>query len=239
MTTDISLKELIEGGAHFGHQTRRWNPKMAQYIYGVEEDVHVFDLTKTKVLLEEALDFLKKASAEGKNIVLLGTKKQCKEKIIEIGKATGLPFISERWLGGTITNFDQVKRSISKLTEMKEKMAANGYAKYTKKERLMIEREIARLDRYVGGVVNLTAIPEVLFVVDTHKEYGAIREASRAGVTIVGIVDTNADPTIIDYPIPMNDDAAKALEYVLDLVKNAVLEGREKPKKAAKVAKEK
>lgn len=231
--TEVSLKELLEAGAHFGHQARRWNPKMAQYLYGTEEGVHVFDLVKTKAALEDALNFLTESAKEGKVIVLLGTKKQAKEKIIEIAQETGCPYVSERWLGGTLTNFDMIKKSLSKLAEMKTKMAAGEYAKFTKKERLLMEREIARLERFFGGLTSLEKTPDVLFVVDTHKEIGAVKEAKKSKVTVVGIVDSNADPTLIDYPIPMNDDAAKAVEYVLGLVKEAILEGKKKVKKAS------
>ncbi|KKR39662.1 30S ribosomal protein S2 [Candidatus Woesebacteria bacterium RIFOXYA1_FULL_40_18] len=230
MAIKISLEELLEAGAHFGHQAKRWNPKMASYLYGIQEGVHVFDLTKTKVAMEEALDVLKNAAKEGKNILILGTKKQCKEKIIEIGKETGMPYVSERWLGGTLTNFDQMKRSISKLSEMKTKMAAGEYKKYTKKERLLLEREITRLERFFGGISTLEKLPDMLFVVDTHKETQAVKEALKMKIETIGIVDSNSDPTVVDYPIPMNDDAAKALEYVLDLVKKAILEGQSKKK---------
>lgn len=228
MAIKISLEELLEAGAHFGHQARRWNPKMAPYIYGIEEGVHVFDLPKTSVALKEALETLRQAAQDGKIILLLGTKKQCKEKIIEIGKECGMPYVSERWLGGTLTNFDQMKRSISKLSDMKAKMAAGEYNKFTKKERLLLEREIARLERFFAGISSLEKIPDMLFIVDTHKEGQAVREARRMKVETVGIVDSNSDPTAVDYPIPMNDDAVKALEYVLNLVKEAILEGKSK-----------
>lgn len=229
----ISLEKLLEAGAHFGHQARRWNPKMAPYLYGVEEGIHVFDLTKTKEALEEALEFLKTSAAQGKIILLLGTKKQTKDKIIEIGQETGCPYVAERWLGGTLTNFEQIKRTINKLSEMKGKMAAGEYSKFTKKERLLIERDIARMERFLSGISTLEKLPDILFIVDTHKESGAVREAVKAGVETVGIVDSNSDPSPIDYPIPMNDDASKALSYVLDLVKSAILEGKKKIKKVS------
>ena len=222
----VSLDELLEAGAHFGHQTRRWNPKMAEYIYGEENGVHIFDLTKTKPLLEEALEFLKKAAGEGKTILFLGTKKQIKEKIRDVGEATGSPYVSERWLGGTISNFDQMKKSLKKLEEMKKNMEEGAYNKYTKKERLLIDREIVRLERFFGGLKGMQALPDILFVIDTKREFGAVREANAKGVKVVGVVDTNADPEPVDYVIPMNDDAARAVSLVLDLVKEAVLEGK-------------
>jgi len=231
MAIKISLEELLEAGAHYGHQAKRWNPKMSPYLYGVQEGVHVFDLVKTKEALEEALGVLKDTISEGKIVLLLGTKKQIKDKIIEIGQETGCPYVSERWLGGTLTNFDQMKRSLDKLADMKSKMAAGEYKKFTKKERLLIEREITRLERFFGGITTLEKTPDLIFIVDTHKEIAAVKEANRAKIKIVGVVDSNADPSLIDYPIPMNDDATKALEYVLNLIKEAILEGKKSKNK--------
>jgi small subunit ribosomal protein S2 len=228
MTVKVSAKELLDAGAHFGHQARRWNPKISPYIFGVQEKIHIFDLIKTKQKLEEALEIIKKAVSEGKVILLLGAKKQVKEKIIEVGKACGVPYVSERWLGGTFTNFDVIKISINKLADMKAKMAAGEYAVYTKKERLLLEREIERLERFFGGISSLKTLPDLLVIMDIHKEIGAVKEARKAGVATVGVVDSNADPTMVDYPIPMNDDAVKALSYVLDLIKEAILEGKKK-----------
>lgn len=232
---DISLKQLLDAGAHFGHQAKRWNPKVAPYLYGVEDGVHVFDLPKTKIALEEALAFLKTTVGEGKTIILLGTKKQAKEKIAEVGKETGVFYVSERWLGGTLSNFEQIKRSLKKLSDMKESKATGGFNKYTKKERLLLDREIDRLERFFGGLTGMEKLPDVLFVVDIHKENSAVKEARNCKVKVVGVVDSNSDPEDVDYPIPMNDDAQKAIEYVLDLVKEAILEGKKvKPKKEIK-----
>lgn len=227
----VSLDDLLNAGAHFGHQSRRWNPKMQEFLYGEDAGVHVFDLTKTKPLLEEALEYLTSAVSSGKSVLLLGTKKQIKEKVREIAEATGMPYVNERWLGGTFSNFEQMKRSLKKMEEMKDNMATGVYNKYTKKERLLIEREITRLERFFGGVKNIKDVPSVLFVIDTKREHGAVREANAKKVPVVGIVDSNADPDLVDYVIPMNDDASKALEYVLELVKEAILEGTKKSKK--------
>ena len=226
MTVKISLEELLKTGAHFGHQSRRWNPKMAPYLYGVQEGVHVFDLTKTKPALEEALSALVQAQKEGKVILFVGTKKQAKERVAQVAKAAGQPYVSERWLGGTLSNFEQMRRSTKKLAEMKAKMAAGEYNKFTKKERLLMEREIARLARFFGGVATLEKLPDMLFVVDTHNEIGAVKEAVAAKIPVVGIVDSNSDPTLVDFPIPMNDDASKALEYVMDLVGKTLAGGK-------------
>lgn len=227
----ISLEELIDTGAHFGHQTRRWNPKMGEYLYGAENGIHIFDLTKTKPLMEEALEFLTKVASEGKTILILGTKKQIKDKVAEVAQKVGVAYVNERWLGGTISNFEQMKKSIRKMEEMKSNMASGAYAKYTKKERLLIDREIARLERFFDGIKNMTGVPDVLFVIDTKREAAAVREANARKVTVIGIVDSNADPDAIDYPIPMNDDASKALEYMLNLVGQAIEEGKVKIKK--------
>lgn len=234
MATKISLEKLLETGSHFGHQSKRWNPKMASYLYGIENGVHVFDLIKTKAALEEALKALKERVKEGKVVLLLCTKKQAKDKVAKIASEADLPYVSQRWLGGTLTNFEQILRSTKKLRDMKAKMAEGFYAKYTKKERLLLEREIARLERFFGGVVNLSKIPDAIFIVDTHKETGAVKEANKMGVEVFGIVDSNADPELIDYIIPMNDDATKALDYVLDLVGEAIMEGKKAQQKNRK-----
>lgn len=226
----VSLEELLNSGAHFGHQARRWNPKMEEYLYGQENGVHIFDLTKTKPLIEEALAFLTKSAAEGKVIVLLGTKKQIKDKVREVAEKAGVPYVNERWLGGIVSNFGQMKRSIKKMEEMKEGITSGAYNKYTKKERLLIEREITRLERFFGGIASLENIPDVLFVIDTKRENGAVREANYKKIPVIGIVDSNADPDLVEYSIPMNDDASKALEYVLDLVGQAIMEGKSKIK---------
>jgi len=232
MAITVDVKKLLETGAHFGHQARRWNPRMKQYLYGIQGGVHVFDLIKTKKALEEALAVLRDAAKEGKTILLLGTKKQVKEKVREVAQATGCLFVAERWLGGTLTNFDQIKKSTAKLKEMKQKMEEGEYKSFTKKERLLIDREITRLERFFGGIVSMESLPDILFIVDIKRELGAVKEASMKGVEIVAIVDSNCDPTLVDYPIPMNDDATRALEYVLDLVRDAILEGKKSKTKS-------
>ncbi|MCX6705054.1 MAG: 30S ribosomal protein S2, partial [Candidatus Woesebacteria bacterium] len=200
----VSLDELLDSGAHFGHQTRRWNPKMEEYLYGSENGVHIFDLTKVKPLIEEALGFLTRSVKEGKTVLILGTKKQVKDKVAEVAEKAGVPYVNERWLGGTISNFPQMQRSLKKMEEMKVNMTSGFYNKYTKKERLLIDREIARLERFFGGIKTLTSVPDVLFVIDTKREAGAVYEANARKVPVVGIVDSNSDPDPIDYPIPMN-----------------------------------
>lgn len=246
MAVTTSLKDLVEAGAHFGHQVRRWNPKMKGYIYAAKEGVHIFDLTKTKEKFDEALKRLTEVSKEGKTILIVGTKKQAKDKVKEVAVETGAYYIIERWLGGLLTNFDQIKRSTKKLADMKQAMQRNEYADRTKKERLLIDREIQRLERFFGGVATMDKQPDVMVIIDTRKELGAAKEARAMGVETIGVVDTNSDPTLVDYVIPMNDDASRAVEYALDLIKEAILEGQgkgskkeEKPKVEKVVVKKK
>lgn len=239
MATKISLEDLLESGAHFGHQVKRWNPKVKEFVYGEQDGVHIFDLVKTKESLEIALVEITKASRDGKSILLLATKKQAKDKALEILQTTGISVVTERWLGGTITNFNQIKKSIDLLADMKAKLSTGFYAKYTKKERLLIEREKDRLERFFGGVTTLKKIPDLLIVVDIRKEITAIKEANRKKIAIVGIVDTNSDPNMVDFPIPMNDDATKALELVLEYIKQAIIEGKNIKPITAKVSKAK
>ena len=226
MAFNISLEKLIQGGAHFGHQVRRWNPKMEEFIYGSRKGVHLFDLTKTKDCLEDALNELKRAAKDGKSILVVGTKKQIKDKVKEIADECSIFYVNERWLGGTLTNFDQIKKSVSKLEQMQEEMKSGLYVKYTKKERLLLEREIQRLNRYFSGLKGMDKLPDLLIIFDIRKERGAVKEAGFKKIETIAVVDSNCDPTEVDFPIPMNDDAKKALEYVLDLFKEAIMEGK-------------
>lgn len=219
---EVSLEKLLEVGAHLGHQVRRWNPKMKEFIYGVSDGVHVFDLVKTKEKLEEALKVLKEAKKVHKSILFVGTKKQAQEKTKEVAEATGSFYITQRFLGGTFTNFSQIKKSINKLHDLKEKMKKGEFDSYTKKERLLISREIADLEKNFSGISEMAKLPDIVVIIDTHRERGALVESRRVGVTTIGLVDSNADPDIVDYPIPMNDDAVKAIEYVLDLMKEVL-----------------
>lgn len=222
---NVDLQILLETGAHFGHQTRRWNPKMQEYIYGDESGVHIFDLALTKKAIDEALEEIKNASSRGQKIIFVGTKKQAKEKVIEVAKATDSYYVSERWLGGTLTNFDQILATLKQMDDMKEEKSMGSYNKYTKKERLMFDRKIERIERFFGGLYGIKTLPSYIFVVDAKRERGSILEAQDTGVKSIAIVDSNSDPRGIDYVIPMNDDATKAISYVLDLAKEAILEG--------------
>lgn len=219
---NITLEALLEAGAHLGHQAKRWNPKMGKYLYGVRDGVSVFDLAKTKEALEEALEVLKKAKKEGKVILFVGTKKQAKDKVEEVAKAVHQPYVVERFLGGTLTNFDQILRSIKSINDLKDQFAAGEFGDYTKKERLLLDRKIKKAEVIYGGIMEMKKLPDMLFVVDTHKEIGAVREANTLSIPVVGITDSNADPDLVENPIPMNDDASSAIEFVLDLVKETL-----------------
>ncbi len=231
MSAKVSLKDLVVAGAHFGHPTKRWNPKMGSFIYGTQDGVHIFDLVKTKEKLEGALETLKTYAKEGKAILFVGTKKQANEKVKAIAQETSSFYVTERWLGGTLTNFEQIKATTKKLTDMKTKLELGEYGSRTKKERVVIQRDIERLERFFGGLVGLEKIPDLIVVIDTKREFTAIREANTKGVPVVAVVDSNSDPNQVDFPIPMNDDATKALAYVLDLMRAAILEGKGKVKK--------
>lgn len=231
---EISLKDLLAAGAHFGHQVRRWNPKIAPYLFGKKEGVHIFDLAKTREKLVEALEFLEKAAKEGALILFVGTKRQAQAKVKEVAQKAGMPYINTRWIGGLFTNFAQIKKSIDKLTKMRQAREAGEYKEYTKKEQLLLDREITRLERRFGGIQDLENLPDVVFIVDTHQEETCVQEARRIGIKICGIVDSNADPEVLDYPIPMNDDAERALEFVLDLVGKAIESGLKQKTKIKK-----
>lgn len=219
---EVSLEKLVEAGAHFGHQIRRWNPKMEIFMHSQKEGVFVFDLIKTRARLEEALGELQKAAKEGKKILLVGTKKQIKNKLKDIAEECGQPYVEERWLGGTLTNFDQVRKTIAKLADLEALKASSEFNTYTKKERLMMTRKIAKTRKAFGGIRTMKSKPDMMVVIGTHREKGAVMEAQKEKIPVVGIVDSNADPDLIDWPVPMNDDATGALEYVLDLIKSAI-----------------
>lgn len=234
----ISLEEMLEAGLHFGHRRQRWNPKVAPYVFGIREGVHIFDLEKTRDLLLAACEELKERASRGELILLVGTKQQASGIIKATGESLGLPYLSECWIGGLLTNFSQVKKSIEKLSRMKKEREEGEYKKFTKKEQLILDREITTLTRKFGGVANLDRLPDALFIVDVHKESTAVAEARRAGIPIVGVVDTNSDPTIIDYPIPANDDSTKSVEFIMEKIGEAIELGQKsKVEKVDEVAK--
>ncbi|MES2780598.1 MAG: 30S ribosomal protein S2 [Bacteroidota bacterium] len=227
----ISQEELLEAGVHFGHLTRKWNPKMAPYIFMEKNGIHLIDLNKTAVKLEESAEALKNIVKSGRKVLFVATKKQAKEIIETEAARVNMPFVTERWLGGMLTNFTTVRKSIKKMQTI-DKMAVDGtYANINKKERLMLEREKAKLTRLFGGIADLNRLPAALFIVDIKREHIAIAEAQKLNIPTFAIVDTNSDPTVVDFPIPANDDAAKSIALIAKVMTNAIAEGLTERKK--------
>ena len=229
--SQITQQELLEAGVHFGHLTRKWNPKMAPYIFMEKNGIHLIDLNKTAVKLEEAAHAIKNIVKSGRKILFVATKKQAKEMIENEAKRVNMPFITERWLGGMLTNFTTVRKSIKKLQTL-DKMAVDGtYANMAKKERLMVEREKEKLRRVLGGIADLNRLPAALFIVDIKREHIAIAEAHKLNIPTFAMVDTNSDPTVVDFAIPANDDAAKSIALISRVITDAIVEGLAERKK--------
>ena len=220
------MKQLLEAGVHFGHQTRRWNPKMAEYIFTERNGIYIIDLQKTVKKVEEAYIFVRDASLEGGNVLFVGTKKQAQDAIKEEAIRAGMYYVNVRWLGGMLTNFKTIKRSIQKLNNL-TKMSEDGtFDLLPKKEVAALQKEMADLERNLGGIKDMKGLPAVMFVVDPKKEANAVAEARKLGIPVVAIVDTNCDPDCIDYVIPGNDDAIRAIKLIASVMADAVLEGR-------------
>jgi small subunit ribosomal protein S2 len=220
-----TIKELFEAGVHFGHHTRRWHPAMESYIFTVKNDIHIIDLEQSLEKLEKACEFLYETAKKGGDIIFVGTKRQCRE-IVELGaKRCGAKFVTERWLGGTITNFHIIKKNVDKLIDKKKGREEGAFDKYTKKERLLIDREIEKLNKNVGGLLGLKGVPAAIFVVDPKREKTAVSEAIKAGLPLVALIDTNSDPRSITYPIPGNDDAIKSTAIIVKAIADAVENG--------------
>ena len=223
----VTMKQLLEAGVHFGHQTRRWNPKMKQYIFTERNGIYIIDLQKTVRKIEESYDFVKNISAEGGNILFVGTKKQAQESLEEEAKRCGMFYVNQRWLGGMLTNFKTIRKRVDRLHEL-EKMEAEGlFEVLPKKEVLNLRHEQERLEKYLGGIKNMTELPQAIFIVDPRKERIAILEARKLQIPIVAIVDTNCDPDEVDYIIPGNDDAIRAVKLLTEKMADAVIEGRQ------------
>lgn len=237
MAIKVSLKELLEAGCHFGHQRQRWNPKAADFIYTERDGIHVIDLTKTAKALSEAYDFLKDLASKNGTVIFLGTKRQAKTALLEGAKKCGVYYLTVRWPGGLFTNWEQIKKNLERIKNLRE-LTTSEEAKntYTKREILLFQRELTKMLEIYGGVETLDRIPDAIFIVDCRKESNAVREAVIKGVKIVGMVDTNTDPTPIDYPIPANDDAVGSINLVVKYMSDAVLEGN-KLKEASASAK--
>ncbi len=223
----VSMKQLLEAGVHFGHQTRRWNPKMDRYIYTERNGIYIIDLQQTIKLIDVAYNYIQDVVKQGGKVLFVGTKKQAQESIREEAERCGMFYVNNRWLGGTLTNYKTIKNRINRLYEI-EKMEADGtFDLLTKKEVAKLQLEYEKLDKNLGGIKEMKGLPDVLFVVDPHKEYIAVAEARRLGIPVVAIVDTNCDPDDIDYVIPGNDDAIRAVKLIAAAMANGVLEGRQ------------
>ncbi len=223
----ISMKQLLEAGVHFGHQTRRWNPKMAEYIFTERNGIYIIDLQKTVKKVEEAYNFLRELAEEGKDVLFVGTKKQAQESIESEAKRAGVFYVNQRWLGGTLTNFKTISKSIAKLRKL-EKMEEDGtFDVLPKKEVIKLKAERDKLEKFLGGIRDMKDLPGAIFVIDPRKEKNAILEAKKLGIPVVAIVDTNCDPDEVDYVIPGNDDAIRAVKLLTSKMADAIIEGRQ------------
>ncbi|HNS73783.1 MAG TPA: 30S ribosomal protein S2 [bacterium] len=223
---EVTIQDLLLAGSHFGHLTRRWNPKMKKFIFMERNGIHIIDLKKTIVCLNEARDAIRKIVAEGGSVLMVGTKKQAKDIIKLEADRCGMPYVTERWLGGTLTNFVTVKKSVKRLKNLEKKATDGTYDKVTKKEILTIEREKEKLDKVLGGIRDMNHLPTALFIVDSKKESIAVMEAKRLNITTFALNDTNADPDFVDYPVPCNDDAFKSISLLTRAIAEAILEGK-------------
>ncbi|WDH77029.1 30S ribosomal protein S2 [Exiguobacterium marinum] len=232
----ISMKQLLEAGVHFGHQTRRWNPKMAKYIFTERNGIYIIDLQKTVKKVDEAYNFVRELAAEGGNVLFVGTKKQAQDTIKEEAIRSGMFFINERWLGGTLTNFSTIKKRINRLKQL-EKMEEDGtFEVLPKKEVILLKKEMTRLEKFLGGIKDMPGVPDALFIVDPRKERIAIAEAHKLNIPIVAIVDTNCDPDEIDYVIPANDDAIRAVKLLTSKMADAIIEAKQGEEEVAEEA---
>jgi len=230
----INPEEMMQAGLHFGHKSSKTHPKMKPYLFGVRNTIHIFDVEKTAEKLRETLVKIKELVTEDKVLLFVGTKIQTKELIKEIAVETGFPYVTERWLGGTITNFKIIKDRVEYFKDLEKKKEKGELEKYTKKEQLEFDKELQKLRMKFEGIKNMTKIPDAIFIVDIGKENSAVREAKQKGIKIIGICDTTVDPTLIDCPIPANDDAISSLKYILEKVKEAILKGKQKTKSKEK-----
>lgn len=224
--TVVSMRKMLENGVHFGHQTRKWNPKMKQFIYTAKNGVYIIDLAKTQAKLEVAYDALKKIAEDGGKILFVGTKKQAQATILEEALRSGSFYINQRWLGGTMTNFRTIQKSIKKLLEIEE-MEANGQlAVYTKKEQAVLLQKKERLENFLGGIKGMKKLPDAIFVVDPLEEHNAVAEARKLNIPVFALIDTNADPDLVDFPIPSNDDAVRSIKLMVSVIADAILEAK-------------
>ena len=223
----VAMKQLLEAGVHFGHQTRRWDPKMAEYIFQARNGIHIIDLQKTSKKLDEAYSFMKSQAEEGKTVLFVGTKKQAQECVKDAAEKSGMYYVDQRWLGGMLTNFGTIRKRIDRLNEL-EKMQEDGtFDVLPKKEVILLKKEMGKLEKNLGGIKYMKETPGVMFVVDPKKERIAILEARKLGIPVVGLIDTNCNPEDVDYAIPGNDDAIRAVKLITDVMASAIIEGRQ------------
>ena len=223
----VAMKQLLEAGVHFGHQTRRWDPKMAEYIFQARNGIHIIDLQKTSKKLDEAYGFIKEQAEEGKTILFVGTKKQAQECMKEAAIKCGMYYVDQRWLGGMLTNFGTIRRRVQRLKDLETMQEDGTFEVLPKKEVILLKKEMEKLEKNLGGIKEMEQLPGVIFLVDPKKERIAILEAKKLGIPIVGLVDTNCNPEELDYPIPGNDDAIRAVKLIADVMANAVIEGKQ------------
>ncbi len=224
---NIDIKAMLDNAVHFGHRTQKWNPKMRHYIHGEKGGIHVFDLVQTKAKLIKMLEELKKVSSEGKSILFVSTKPQAVEMITNLAKTTGNPYVSYKWINGTLTNFSTIKKRVTYLKNLKEDASVSGFDRYTKKEAGKFRKEMTKLEQNLGGIAQMSKLPDVLFVIDAHRDRNAVLEARNKKIPVFGIADSNIDPNLLDHFVPANDDAMKSLAYILGFVKEAILEGKQ------------
>ncbi|MFM7631894.1 MAG: 30S ribosomal protein S2 [Betaproteobacteria bacterium] len=222
----VTMREMLEAGVHFGHQTRFWNPKMAPFIFGHRNKIHIVNLEKTMAMFQEATKYIRQLSANRGTILMVGTKRQARDIIAAEAQRAGVPFVDQRWLGGTLTNFKTIKTSIKRLKEMEAAIADGSVEKMSKKEALMFNRELDKLQKGIGGIKDMSGVPDAIFVIDVGYHKGAITEATKLGIPVIGVVDTNHSPSGVTYVIPGNDDSSKAITLYARGVADAILEGR-------------
>ena len=223
----VAMKQLLEAGVHFGHQTRRWDPKMAEYIFQARNGIHIIDLQKTSKKLDEAYSFIKEQAEEGKTILFVGTKKQAQECMKEAALKCGMYYIDQRWLGGMLTNFETIRTRVQRLKDLEAMQEDGTFDILPKKEVILLKKEMEKLEKNLGGIKEMEKLPGVIFLIDPKKERIAILEAKKLGIPVVGLVDTNCNPEELDYPIPGNDDAIRAVKLIADVMANAVIEGKQ------------
>lgn len=227
----VSQQELLDAGVHFGHLKKKWNPKMLPYIFMERKGIHIIDLNKTQEKMDEAASALRQIAKSGRKVLFVATKKQAKEIVAECARSVNMPYVTERWLGGMLTNFQTIRKSIKKMQSIEKMLTDGSFDNITKKERLMLARQKEKLDRVLGGIENLGRVPAAIFLVDISHEHIALAEAKKLGIRTFGIVDTNSDPTTIDFPIPANDDASKSIKIITEYLTEAMKEGLSDRKK--------